>query len=307
MSKLIHKFKSLSGKAHSQGGRYPIRCRLESPQAGSRKRGKIKRTSQDFGQSTTRLLQILNGIVSTSGGKPMNDELYQHVKEFQQNYSDLEDILQTLEKLAQRPTLKAFWHAERDGKVLAGFKEKSDRFVTSLNLHVSLEVLHLILAGTDTRQNATITYESIKLATPMAPGVFTGRDELVTDGVDKLCQGDHAHLAIMGAGGMGKTSLALHIMEHAIVREKFQEKTYFVPCEMMPDAPSLIQGLLQVMELSTPEGKNGYGILEAYLQSSQEPYCLCWITLRPHGTLPQTKMLFRISLKKYVDRGKSQP
>ncbi|KAE9401987.1 TPR-like protein, partial [Gymnopus androsaceus JB14] len=123
-------------------------------------------------------------------------------------------------------------------------------------------------------QNATITYESIKLATPMAPGVFTGRDELVTDGVDKLCQGDHAHLAIMGAGGMGKTSLALHIMEHAKVREKFQEHAYFVPCEMMPDAPSLIQGLLQVMELSTPEGKNGYGILEAYLQSSQEPILL---------------------------------
>ncbi|KAE9384998.1 hypothetical protein BT96DRAFT_950163 [Gymnopus androsaceus JB14] len=53
----------------------------------------------------------------------------------------------------------------------------------------------------------------------------------------------------MGAGGMGKTSLALHIMEHA-------------------------KRLLQVMELSTPEEKNGYGILEAYLQSSQESILL---------------------------------
>ncbi|KAE9384928.1 TPR-like protein, partial [Gymnopus androsaceus JB14] len=300
MSKLIHKFKSLSGKVTRKEGNIPSGVDLSHLKQGLgmlsniaeaagitplsktaeiikaiveivEKKGENKEDITDFGQSTTRLLQILNGIVSTSGGKPMNDELYQHVKEFQH---DLEDILQTLEKLAQRPTLKAFWHAERDGKVLAGFKEKSDRFVTSLNLHVSLEVLHLILAGTDTRQNATITYESIKLATPMAPGVFTGRDELVTAGVDKLCQGDHAHLAIMGAGGMGKTSLALHIMEHAKVREKFQEHAYFVPCEMMPDAPSIIQGLLQVLKLSIPEGKGGYEIMEAYLQSSQEPILL---------------------------------
>ncbi|KAE9384015.1 TPR-like protein, partial [Gymnopus androsaceus JB14] len=282
MPNLINKVKSLSGKATRKEGDIPSGVDLSHLKAGLftlsniaeaagitplsktaeiikgiveivEKKGENKEDIKDFAQSTTRLLQILNRIVPTSGGKPMNDELYQHVKEFQH---DLEDIQQKLEKLAQRTKFKAFWHAERDGKILAGFKEKSDRFIALLN------------------QNATITYESIKLATPMAPGVFTGRDELVTAGVDKLCQGDHAHLAIMGAGGMGKTSLALHIMEHAIVREKFQEKTYFVPCEMMPDAPSLIQGLLQVMELSTPEGKNGYGILEAYLQSSQEPILL---------------------------------
>ncbi|KAE9384994.1 TPR-like protein [Gymnopus androsaceus JB14] len=146
--------------------------------------------------------------------------------------------------------------------------------MASLNLQAVLEIHQLVSPGTKSRQYATITHESIKLATPMAPRVFTGRDELVTASVDKLCQGDQVHLAILGAGGMGKTSLALHIMEHAKVREKFQEHAYFVPCEMMPDAPSLIQGLLQVLKLSIPEGKNGYEILEAYLKSSQKPILL---------------------------------
>ncbi|KAE9384678.1 TPR-like protein [Gymnopus androsaceus JB14] len=300
MSKLMDKFKSLSGKATRKEGDIPSGVDLSHLKQGLgmlsniaeaakitplsktaeiikaiveivEKKGENKEDIKDFAQSTTRLLQILNGIVPTSGGKPMNAELYQHVKEFQH---DLEDIQQKLEKLAQRTTLKAFWHAERDGKVLAGFREKSNNFIISLNLHASLEVHHLISAGAETRQNATITYESIKLATPMAPGVFTGRDELVTAGVDKLCQGEHAHLAIMGAGGMGKTSLALHIMEHAKVREKFQEHAYFVPCEMMPDAPSIIQGLLQVLKLSIPEGKSGYETMEAYLKSSQKPILL---------------------------------
>ncbi|KAE9383895.1 hypothetical protein BT96DRAFT_1027040 [Gymnopus androsaceus JB14] len=300
MLKLIVKFKSLSGNATRKEGNIPSGVDLSHLKLGLgtlsniaeaagitplsktaeiikgiveivEKKGENKKDIKDFAQSTTRLLRILKGIVPTSGGKPMNDKLYQHVKEFQH---DLEDVQQKLEKLAQRTKFKAFWHAENDGKILAGFKEKSNRFIASLNLQATLEVHHLISAEAETRQNATITYESIKLATTMAPGVFTGRDELVTAGVDKLCQGDQVHLAILGAGGMGKTSLALHIMEHAKVREKFQEQTYFIPCEMVPDAPSLIQGLLQVLKLSIPEEKSGYEVMEAHLQSSQEPILL---------------------------------
>ncbi|KAE9406866.1 TPR-like protein [Gymnopus androsaceus JB14] len=188
--------------------------------------------------------------------------------------SNLEDIQKTLEKLAERTTFKAFWHAERDGKVLAGFKEKSNRFIALLDLQFGIEIHHLVSGGGEGRQNATITYENIKLAIPTTPGVLTGRDELVTEGVDKLCKRDQTHLAILGAGGMGKTSLALHIMEHTDVRKKFPQNRYFVPCEMLPDAPSLIQGLLQIFKLSMPEGKHGYEILETYLQSSQEPILL---------------------------------
>ncbi|KAE9383562.1 hypothetical protein BT96DRAFT_982517 [Gymnopus androsaceus JB14] len=197
------------------------------------KREKIQRPSRILLQFTSELHQSLNKIVPTSGGTEINDDLHEKIKGFQQY---LEDSQETLKGLGHRSRFGALWHAERDEKVLAGFKEKSNRFITSLNLHVSLEVLHMISPGTKVRQNATITYESIKLATPMAPGVFTGRDELVTAGVDKLCQAEPAQLAILGAGGMGKTSLALHIMEHA-----------------------------------------------------------------------KTKMLFRTLLKKYVDRGRSQP
>ncbi|KAE9408381.1 hypothetical protein BT96DRAFT_932615 [Gymnopus androsaceus JB14] len=288
---------------------------------------------KEFSQTTTHLLRILKRILPTVGGKQMNDELFQDIKVFQQ---DLEDIQKNLEKLAQRTTLKAFWHAEQDGKVLTGFKEKSDRFIASLNLQFGIETHNMVLAGGESRQSATITYENIKLATPTAPRVFTGRDKLVTEGVEMLCKKDQAHLAILGAGGMGKTSLALHvtsakpgssgkhlrslvkantkanpanlanfstflhyslvrtrdlikpqalICSHAplatepsgdilYVRRKFQKQRYFLPCEVLPDAPSLIQGLLQILKISISEGKDGYEILESYLQSYQDPILL---------------------------------
>ncbi|KAE9385449.1 hypothetical protein BT96DRAFT_595263, partial [Gymnopus androsaceus JB14] len=301
MSKLTAKYKSLLGKAaHKENGDIPSGVDLSHLKLGLgvlsniaeaagitplsktaeilkriveiiEKKGENTEAIKDFAQFTSELHQSLNKIVPTSGGMQMNDDLHEKIRGFQQY---LENSQETLKGLAHGSRLGAFLHAERDEKVLVGFKEKSNRFMASLNLQAVLEIHQLVSPGTKSRQNATITYESIKLATPMAPGVFTGRDELVTAGVDKLCQGDQVHLAILGAGGMGKTSLALHIMEDAKVREKFQEHAYFVPCEMMPDAPSLIQGLLQVLKLSIPEGKNGYEILETYLKSSQKPILL---------------------------------
>ncbi|KAE9384371.1 TPR-like protein [Gymnopus androsaceus JB14] len=252
MSKLMVKFKPLSGKATRKEGDIPSGVDLSHLKLGLgtlsniaeaagitplaktaeilkdiveiiEKKGENTEAVKDFTQFASELHQSLKKVLSPEDGVQMSNDLHEKIEGFQQY---LEDSQKTLKGLAHRSKFGALLHAERDEKVLAGFKERSNRFMNSLN-------------------NATITYESIKLATPTAPGVFTGRDELVTAGVDKLCQGDHAHLAIMGTGGMGKTSLALHIMEHAKVREKFQEHAYFVPCEMMPDAPSIIQGMLQ--------------------------------------------------------------
>ncbi|KIK55016.1 hypothetical protein GYMLUDRAFT_887371 [Collybiopsis luxurians FD-317 M1] len=128
--------------------------------------------------------------------------------------------------------------------------------------------------GTQSVQNTIITYEQIKLKTPTAPSVFTGRDELVGEAVEKLCQDNPAHLAILGAGGMGKTALALHILKNEQVKEKFEDKIYFCPCEMCSDAQSLIQILVQTMQLSIPEGKTGFEVLETYFAFLQRSILL---------------------------------
>ena len=111
----------------------------------------------------------------------------------------------------------------------------------------------------------------IKHATPAAPTVFTGRNELIAEAVQELCQNRQAHIAILGAGGMGKTALALHILKHEAVKEKFRDKIYFVPCELFSDASSLIQGLVQALELSVTEGHSPYETLEKHLELCQDP------------------------------------
>ncbi|THU88034.1 TPR-like protein [Dendrothele bispora CBS 962.96] len=113
-----------------------------------------------------------------------------------------------------------------------------------------------------------ITADMIASATPAVPIVFKGREELVEQGVNILCQQALRFLAILGAGGMGKTSLALQIMDSDLVKKKFGERCYFIPCELFEDAESLVQGLIHVMELTMQENQSKQKVLFNYLQSA---------------------------------------
>ncbi|THV01323.1 hypothetical protein K435DRAFT_963565 [Dendrothele bispora CBS 962.96] len=114
-----------------------------------------------------------------------------------------------------------------------------------------------------------VTTDMIASATPALPCVFEGREELVEQGVTILCQKALRFLAILGAGGMGKTSLALHIMSSVSVKNKFAGRSYFVPCELFEDAESLVQGLIHVMELTVRENQSKQKVLFDHLQAIQ--------------------------------------
>ncbi|THV04668.1 TPR-like protein [Dendrothele bispora CBS 962.96] len=115
-----------------------------------------------------------------------------------------------------------------------------------------------------------ITPDMIASATPAVPIVFKGRGELVEQGVTVLCQQGPRFLAILGAGGMGKTSLALHIMNSALVKKKFAGRFYFIPCELFKDADSLIQGLIHVMKLTLHENQSKNEVLFDHLQAAHD-------------------------------------
>ncbi|KAF5347058.1 hypothetical protein D9758_011610 [Tetrapyrgos nigripes] len=74
-----------------------------------------------------------------------------------------------------------------------------------------------------------ITADDLRLQTPQVPAVFTGRSKLVEEAVNILCGTNQVHIGILGAGGIGKTSVALHIMEDPLIKEKFAERCYFHP------------------------------------------------------------------------------
>ncbi|KAE9397063.1 TPR-like protein [Gymnopus androsaceus JB14] len=57
-------------------------------------------------------------------------------------------------------------------------------------------------------------------------------------------------------------------MSQIQVKEKFGNRCWFIPCEILQDAPSLIQGIVAKMGLTMPEGKDSYTVLMQYLDGA---------------------------------------
>ena len=64
---------------------------------------------------------------------------------------------------------------------------------------------------------------------PAYPSIFHGRDRELSEVVTTL-KSDSARVAILGAGGMGKTSLAIAALHDPDIAKKFNSR-YFVPCQ----------------------------------------------------------------------------
>ncbi|KAF5361177.1 hypothetical protein D9758_009061 [Tetrapyrgos nigripes] len=135
-----------------------------------------------------------------------------------------------------------------------------------------------------------ITADDLLLQTPQVPDVFTGRSHLVEEAVNILCGTKQVHIAILGAGGIGKTSVALYIMENPLVKEKFAERCYFIPCEMLPDAMILIQGLVQAIGLQVTQGKDSFKFLLDKLRGGQRVLLVLDNFETPWGSKGQTEV-----------------
>ncbi|KAJ7752285.1 P-loop containing nucleoside triphosphate hydrolase protein, partial [Mycena metata] len=65
---------------------------------------------------------------------------------------------------------------------------------------------------------------------PAEPKIFHGRDSELADILKLLKQGT-PRIAILGAGGMGKTSLARAVLHHEDITTKYQSNRFFVACD----------------------------------------------------------------------------
>ena len=109
---------------------------------------------------------------------------------------------------------------------------------------------------------------------PPKPTIFYGRDELV-DKTSKLLSSSETalHMCLLGPGGMGKTSVALAIIEAPLVQAKFQEeRRIWVPCREATSASLFLQVLYTSLRI-TGQTDLMSAILNE-LTTSTDPYLL---------------------------------
>ncbi|KAJ6600258.1 hypothetical protein DFH09DRAFT_1355610 [Mycena vulgaris] len=123
------------------------------------------------------------------------------------------------------------------------------------------EFLELLASGSNSQYSDTASgiegvshgsgsSEALSLV-PASPHIFHGRDSELGEIVAALMK-EEARVAIMGSGGMGKTTLVLAALHHADVEEKYPQH-HFVSCESANSAAELI--LIVGSYLQLPQSK----------------------------------------------------
>ncbi|KAJ7289285.1 hypothetical protein C8J57DRAFT_1459327 [Mycena rebaudengoi] len=87
---------------------------------------------------------------------------------------------------------------------------------------------------------------------PASPKIFHGREAELHDVVNVLLQSS-ARLAILGTGGMGKTSVATAALHHPQVEAKYSHR-YFVPCQSSPTCTELVAAIAE--HIGVEQGSN---------------------------------------------------
>ena len=90
---------------------------------------------------------------------------------------------------------------------------------------------------------------TVSMSLPPKPTVFHGRDEYVHDSVRLLVAHATARLAVLGSGGMGKTTVTLAILYNPQIMEYFGAGRLFLSCEALVDADSIVVSLAKLLDL----------------------------------------------------------
>ncbi|KAF7971748.1 hypothetical protein HWV62_20001 [Athelia sp. TMB] len=103
---------------------------------------------------------------------------------------------------------------------------------------------------------------------PLPPEIFCGRENLLSNLVEIMTCNERPRIAILGAGGLGKTSIALHLIHDEAVVARYSDRLFFVGCDAITSAAALASRILQIIGHVPATGENPITALHLLLKSA---------------------------------------
>ncbi|KZO89988.1 TPR-like protein [Calocera viscosa TUFC12733] len=173
--------------------------------------------------------------------------------------SDINQFLQTA------PSKGAEYIGTKRAEKLAQFRQDLD----TLRIQF-LEVRVVYFSQQDAGINATQVASNLAFAEiPPAPSLFFGRDAQVESIIQLLLRDTTCRIPLLGAGGMGKTSVAAAVINNNRIKDKFGENIIFLSCENLTSAEGIIKALAACFGL-----RHAPRSLSALLSHLSAPHCV---------------------------------
>ncbi|KAG1841412.1 hypothetical protein DFJ58DRAFT_856618 [Suillus subalutaceus] len=147
--------------------------------------------------------------------------------------SSVNDINNEVVSRKGKGLLKRFFSATIDRDQVASWEKDIDRVLVLFNTEaitgVAMRVERLAL-GLDSNTTGNTTGVNVlkyhPTEPPSRPSMFYGRNDLMAELTTIIVNGEH--VALIGPGGMGKSSLAKAILHEPLTIEKFADRRFFV-------------------------------------------------------------------------------
>ncbi|KAH7917420.1 hypothetical protein BV22DRAFT_1135419 [Leucogyrophana mollusca] len=188
----------------------------------------VKNTMQnkdDFAEIISRCNKIAESIKWSTRGKlesEIDPTVTQALSELQ---SFIDDIEMTIKAKEHRAVSNQAISVSMDREGIIKWKEQLDHFLRICDHKVDTETEIGDTAQALERGAEAQLTESECEPPPPGPSMFFGRDALVRDVVECL---NTQHVALVGPGGIGKSSIAKAILNEVTVVARFKDRRFFV-------------------------------------------------------------------------------
>ncbi|KAF8130437.1 hypothetical protein K438DRAFT_2032275 [Mycena galopus ATCC 62051] len=226
-----------------------------------------KSTWEDVGEKIHQIQKIVDDFrryLEQHGGDELEGKIMKDFKDFDKC---LMNVIVTMDKCKTTSSFTRFVKRSKLTAAAQKCQKDIDKALQlfQINLQIDLwkhqkemqklvQEMHIVVTNPShiTQLNPSISAHVL----PAPSSIFCGREEEVNQVVDLILNHGPVHVAIVGAGGIGKTSIALHSIHHSDVKEHFQQERFFLSCEAISTADSLALELLKLFGVSVDTGSS---------------------------------------------------
>ncbi|KZO90412.1 hypothetical protein CALVIDRAFT_569128 [Calocera viscosa TUFC12733] len=226
-----------------------------------------------------RVAEITESILSRASSSKEMVQMYSPlIKPLQECIDDISNFLAEHAQAALAPALARVTENERIKIEIAAKDKRLTDVVGALNLDVNMTVLSKVSLGdtnpsgvfgsttlTETSQRARTALTIARL--PPKPRVFHGRESTLKSIIARLLEPEPAHIALLGMGGIGKTSTAATVLHDNDVKTKYGSNRVFLSCDSVTTTEGIVSALAAALKISVSQEDDARALILQYFES----------------------------------------